>query len=289
MAAAPPERSPLEVVQLPALSSNYIYLLRSGGSTAVVDPGDAGVVAAELQRRGWRLDAALITHHHADHTFGLGALKEEFPDLEVVGPRADAARIPLVATALGEGDEWSLGGVRFRTLEVPGHTRGHVAFWCPEARALFPGDTLFGLGCGMLFEGDAQTMWRSLCKLAALPPETLVYCAHEYTASNAAFAVGVNPSNEALAARKARVDAARAEGEPTVPSLLSEELETNPFLRAGADPELRAAAGVGGGAPDWAVLGGLRARKEGVRGRLVRTVLYPLVERLPAGVARMLA
>ncbi|KAI8470855.1 MAG: beta-lactamase-like protein [Monoraphidium minutum] len=257
----------MEVVRLPALSDNYMWLLRDGGSgkTAVVDPAEAGPVFAELKKRGWGLDYVLNTHHHGDHTGGNLELKRAFPGLQIVGPRADAARIPGIDVQVGDGDEFAFGGHAVRVFDTPGHTRGHITLWVPGAAALFPGDTLFALGCGRLFEGDPATMWASLSKLTPLPRETKVYCAHEYTASNARFAVSVNPGNAALAERKAAVDAARARGEPTVPSTLGEELDTNPFLRT-RDPEIRSKLGLGADAEDWRVFGAVRAAKDGFRG-----------------------
>lgn len=257
----------MEVVRIPALSDNYMWLIRdnASGKTAVVDPAEPGPVAAEAARRGWGLDYVLNTHHHGDHTGGNLELKRAFPGLQVVGPKADAARIPGIDVRLGDGDEWVLGGLKMRVFDTPGHTRGHITLYFPEADALFPGDTLFALGCGRLFEGDPRTMWASLSKLTGLPRETKVYCAHEYTQANARFAVTADPGNAALAERKARVDEARSRGEPTVPSLLGEELDTNPFLRP-SDPGVRAAAGTAAGAADWEVFGAVRRAKDAFPG-----------------------
>lgn len=257
----------MEVVRLPALSDNYVWLLRESGSgqTAVVDPAESAVVMAELKKRGWSLDYVLNTHHHSDHTGGNLDLKKAFPGLKVVGPRADADRIPGIDVQLADGDEWQFGGQAMRVFDTPGHTRGHITLWFPEAVALFPGDTLFALGCGRLFEGHPEMMWTSLSKLTGLPRETKVYCAHEYTASNARFAVSVNPGNAALVGRKAAIDEARAKNEATVPSLLGEELDTNPFLRP-HDPEIRAQVGAHLNAPDWEVFGAVRRAKDSFRG-----------------------
>ncbi|GBF93843.1 hydroxyacylglutathione hydrolase [Raphidocelis subcapitata] len=266
-AAAEAPGAMLEVVRVPALSDNYIWLVREprSGATAVVDPAEVAPVEAELKKRGWPLHFVLNTHHHGDHVGGNLELKKRHAGLQVVGPRADAARIPGIDVQLGDGDAWKLGDLEMRVFDTPGHTRGHITLWFPEAAALFPGDTLFALGCGRLFEGDPPTMWASLSKLTGLPRDTRVYCAHEYTASNARFAVAVNPSNAALTERKARVDEARAKGEATVPSLLGEELDTNPFLRP-QDPEIRASVGAAPGAPDWDVFGAVRRAKDGFRG-----------------------
>jgi hydroxyacylglutathione hydrolase len=234
----------LEIVRIPCLSDNYVWLLHepAGGAVAVVDPADPGPVRATLGARGWRLTHILNTHHHADHVGGNLALKAEF-GCTIVGPRADRDRIPGIDIALGEGDTLDLGAERARVIDVPGHTRGHAAFWFEGAGALFCGDTLFALGCGRMFEGTAPQMWASLLKLRALPDATLVYCAHEYTRSNARFARHADPDNADLAARSRAIDAQRARGEATVPSPLGLEKRTNPFLRAD-DPALATAHGL---------------------------------------------
>lgn len=200
------------------------------------------------------------THHHHDHTGGNLALKSKY-GASVIGPKADEARIPGIDVALADGEPLSVGAATGVCLDTPGHTRGHVSFHFPDAGALFCGDTLFALGCGRLFEGDPPTMWASLSKLAALPRDTRVFCAHEYTQSNARWARAVDPGNPALAARAAAVDAARAAGEPTVPSLLGEELDTNPFLRPG-DAGVRAGAGVGADVDDVAAFAAVRKHKD---------------------------
>ena len=209
---------------------------------------------------GGRLDLILNTHHHLDHTGGNLALKSKY-GASIIGPAADKARIPGIDVALADGEPLAVGAATGVCLDTPGHTRGHVSFHFLDAGALFCGDTLFALGCGRLFEGDPPTMWASLSKLAALPRDTRVFCAHEYTQSNARWARAVDPGNAALAARAAAIDAARAAGEPTVPSLLGEELDTNPFLRPG-DPGVRAGAGVGADADDVAAFAAVRAHKD---------------------------
>lgn len=253
----------MEVVRVPALSDNYVWLLHEpkSGKTAVVDPAEAPPVTAALQQRGWSLDYIFNTHHHFDHTGGNMQLKKQFQGLEIVGPKADAARIPGIDIQVGDGDTWQFGELEMRVFDTPGHTRGHITYWLPEAKALFPGDTLFALGCGRLFEGDPQMMWKSLSKLLPLPADTLVYCAHEYTQSNARFAVSVDPNNAALQERKQRIDDARSKGEPTVPSLLGEELETNPFLRP-HDAGIRNSVKADNNTPDWEVFGRVRAAKD---------------------------
>jgi hydroxyacylglutathione hydrolase len=253
--------APLEIELIPALSDNYIYLLHEPrqGITAVVDPAEPGPVLEVLRRHGRRLDLALITHHHADHTGGLLPLKAE-TGCRAVGPRADAHRIPGLDQLVGEGDRVAVGELTAEVIETPGHTSGHISYWFPEALALFCADTLFALGCGRLFEGDAPTMWRSLQKLAALPDAARVYCGHEYTLSNARFALQIDPDNPALRERAAEVERLRAQGLPTVPSTIGLEKATSPFLRA-ADPAIRRRLGLERAA-DAEVFGEIRRRKD---------------------------
>lgn len=225
--------STLEIEIVPCLKDNYAYLLRDIGSEAVgvVDPSEAEPVLKALDRHGWRLTHILNTHHHWDHTGGNPVLKAKTGAI-VVGPKPDENRIPDIDVALDEGERWKLGEAEAQIIFIPGHTRGHIAFWFPESKAVFCGDTLFAIGCGRLFEGTPQQMWTSLGKLRALPPETRVYCGHEYTQANARFALTIEPANSKLRARAAEVDTARAKGLPTIPSTIGEERETNPFLRA---------------------------------------------------------
>ena len=219
----------------------------------------AAPVLSRLRELGRGLDWALITHHHGDHIGGLAELQAA-TGCRAIGPRADAARIPGLNVTVADGDEVRFGAQRVLVLETPGHTRGHISYWFPDGEALFCGDTLFALGCGRLFEGDAATMWRSLGKLMALPDATRVYCGHEYTLSNARFAVGIDPDNQALARRAKEIEAIRERGAPTIPTTIGVEKATNPFLRA-ADPALRRRLGLEG-ASDAEVFGEIRRRKD---------------------------
>ncbi len=222
----------LEIHQIPVLSDNYVYLAHdaASGQTAVVDPATTDEVFAALSDKGWTLTHILNTHHHMDHVGGNLVLKEA-TGCTIVGPRADAGRIPGIDIEVGDGDTYTLGSSTAEVYDVAGHTRGHIAYWFGDSDALFCGDTLFALGCGRLFEGTPDQMWESLSKFMELPGKTKVYCAHEYTQANAAFAITVEPDNQALIDRKAWIDAARAEGKSTVPSTLAEEFATNPFMR----------------------------------------------------------
>lgn len=229
-----------EPVRIPALSDNYVWLLPyAPGLAAVVDPAVAEPVLAEAQSRGLRITHILNTHWHPDHVGGNAAIKAA-TGCTVVGPAREAARIPGLDVAVDEGDQVALGDTYADVLFVGAHTAGHIAYHLPAEGLLFPGDTLFAMGCGRLFEGSADDMFAALGKLKALPADTLVCCAHEYTLSNAKFAITVEPGNAALQARLAAVQAARATAEPTVPFRLSEELETNPFVRAASVAELAA-------------------------------------------------
>jgi hydroxyacylglutathione hydrolase len=251
----------LDIRLIPALSDNYIYLAHepATGITAVVDPGEAEPVRRALSETGWKLTHILNTHHHDDHIGGDHALKAA-TGATIIGPRADRDRIPEIDVALGEGDSVKLGDETGTVFDTPGHTRGHIAFWFEHSQALFCGDTLFSLGCGRMFEGTAPQMWASLAKLRALPDDTRIYCGHEYTASNARFALAVDPDNAALRARAAEVERLRAAGKPTIPARLGEERATNPFLRAD-DPGLKAALGRPDAAPAE-IFGELRSRKD---------------------------
>ncbi len=251
----------LEIVQVPCLQDNYGYLVRDpdSGLTASIDTPDAAAIQAALAERGWRLDVILNTHHHFDHAGGNLALKAA-TGCTVVGCAADAARIPGIDVRVAEGDSFPLGTRVARVLETPGHTVGHICYVFDADRAAFVGDTLFSLGCGRLFEGTPAQMWASLQKLMALPDDTRVYCAHEYTASNGRFAVTMEPGNPALQDRVAEVARLRAANQPTVPSTIGLEKATNPFLRP-ASAGLRSTLGLKD-APDVEVLAETRRRKD---------------------------
>ncbi len=229
----------LEIVRIPALNDNYIWLVHEpdSGDTMVVDPAVAEPVLEQAAGRGWRIGQIWNTHWHPDHTGGNAAIKEASGAI-VTGPAAEAGRIPTLDRAAGEGDRVTLGAVTAEVLETPAHTAGHISFHLPSEKILFVGDTLFAMGCGRLFEGDAAQMHSNLQRFAARPSETQVYCAHEYTLANGRFAVSVDPGNEALSRRLAEVEAARARGEATVPTTIALEQATNPFMRASSVEEL---------------------------------------------------
>jgi hydroxyacylglutathione hydrolase len=221
----------MEIIAVPAFADNYIWLVHDAesGETAVVDPGDAAPVLAEAERRGWRIDQVWNTHWHPDHTGGNEAIKS-VSQARISGPQSES--IPARDVALSEGDEVRLGRHVGRVIEVPGHTLGHIALVFDDDRLAFVGDTLFAMGCGRLFEGTPEQMYASLQALASLPEDTRLYCAHEYTLSNARFAAHVDEANPAVADRLARVEAMREAGQITLPTTVAQERETNPFVRS---------------------------------------------------------
>lgn len=223
---------PFELVTIPCLSDNYAFLLHDGasGQTLLVDVPEAAPVLGELAERDWQVSHVVLTHHHPDHVQGLQALLDVHP-AQVIGAAADTHRLPPLDVALSEGDPFSFAGEDAIIYDVSGHTLGHIALYFPTSGIAFTADSLMALGCGRLFEGSPAQMWESLSKLMRLPPETIICSGHEYTAANARFALSIEPGNVHLAARAAKVDAARANNQPTVPSKLSDELATNPFLR----------------------------------------------------------
>jgi hydroxyacylglutathione hydrolase len=238
----------LEIVPVPAFADNYIWLVHDSdsGETAVVDPGDAAPALAEAQRRGWTVTQVWNTHHHWDHSGGNLAMKEA-TGCTVSGPAAED--IPGRDVALSEGSELHIGDHAGRAIEIPGHTLGHIALVFEADRIAFVGDTLFAMGCGKLFEGTPQQMYRSLQRLADLPEDTALYCGHEYTLANARFAAHSEPGNAAIADRLERVERMRGDGEITLPTTVAEERATNPFVRSS----------------DWQEFARLRAEKDSFR------------------------
>jgi hydroxyacylglutathione hydrolase len=251
----------LEIEQFICRSDNFGVLLNNpaDGLAAAIDAPEAARIERALGASGWRLSHILVTHSHSDHTAGIDALKSAH-GCEVIGPCAEADRIPAIDRRVSEGDEIDLGGCSLQVLDVPGHSPGHVAYYAAEQALLFVGDVLFALGCGRVPEGSHATMWRSLLKLAALPRGTRFYCGHEYTSANARFALAVEPHNTDLQRRAAEVRLIAAEGRPTLPSTIGLELDTNPFLRA-AEPAIKAALAMPD-APPEAVFTALRRRKD---------------------------
>ncbi len=253
--------SRVEVHLFPCLQDNYGFLLHApaSGVTAAVDTPEVEPILRALDEKGWTLTYIFNTHHHGDHAGGNLALKAA-TGCRIVGPRADAGRIPGIDIEVGEGDRFDFGGHEVEVYETPGHTRGHIVYLLREDRVAFVGDTLFAMGCGRLFEGSPAEMWSSLRKILAWPDDTRIYCAHEYTAANARFALSVEPGNRALAERAAEVERLRAERLPTVPTTLAAEKATNPFLRP-ASRNLRDTVGLPEGT-DVEVFARTRALKD---------------------------
>ena len=251
----------LDVRQFPCLQDNYGYLIRCSetGACAAIDTPDAGEILKEAGALGWEISQIWNTHHHWDHAGGNAAIREAAGAV-VVAPAGEADTIGEVDRKVAHGDTVRLGEQEAEVIDVGGHTLGHIAYWFKEAGAAFVGDALFALGCGRLFEGTPQQMHASLSRLKALPEDTVIYCAHEYTAANARFALSVDPENSALQAYSEKVAAARAKNEPTVPTTIAAELEANPFLRWD-DPALRAHLGLER-AEDWEVFAEVRRRKD---------------------------
>jgi len=252
---------PLDIRTIPCLSDNYAFLAHdpATGATALVDIPEAAPILAALQETGWTLTDILITHHHSDHVDGLADVLAQHP-ARVVGAAADAHRLPPLDLALKDGDTFQVGFETGTVIDVSGHTIHHVAFHFPGSLAVFTADSLMALGCGRVFEGTKPQMWDSLQQLMALPGETIVYSGHEYTAANGKFALTIDPENPDLISRVRDVTEKRATGIPTVPSLLSLELATNPFLRA-HDPAIQAHLGMtGANATD--VFTEIRTRKD---------------------------
>lgn len=229
----------LEVLCVPVLHDNYVWLAHDPGSgeTAVIDPAVAGPVLEAAEERGWRITQIWNTHWHPDHTGGNAEIKAA-TGCTITGPAAEAAKIPTLDRTVKDGDTVMLGEHSAYVIDVPAHTAGHIAYHMPGEPLIFIGDTLFAMGCGRLFEGTAEQMFANMQRLSHLDPETLVYCAHEYTQSNGRFALVAEPENEAIRHRMADVDVARSNGEPTIPTSIALELATNPFMRARDAAEL---------------------------------------------------
>lgn len=250
----------IQIHQFPCLNDNYGYLVHdpASGETAAIDTPDAAKYLAEAKAKGWAITQIWNTHWHPDHAGGNLAIKDA-TGCVITGPVDEAGKIPGIDRKVGDGDKLKLGDIEARVIGVPGHTLGHIAFHMPSEGVAMVGDVVFALGCGRVFEGDMPMMWASMKAIKALPPETMLYCAHEYTQANARFAETIETSNTALMEYVAEIDAKRAKGERTVPMPLSRELATNPFLRAD-EPALQAAMGHAGDAV--ATFGEIRGRKD---------------------------
>ncbi len=255
-----PER-PLQIVLVPMLKDNYAYLIHDfdTGATGIVDPSEAQPALQAARDHDWRISHVLDTHHHNDHCGGNLGIKEK-TGAKVVGPAYDKDRIPGIDIAVDEQSGFTLGAHPAQVLFIPGHTKGHIAFYFPDSKALFCGDTLFSMGCGRMFEGSSDVMWPSLLKLRSLPDDTKVYCGHEYTESNLRFAVDADPGNDGLWRFQAEVQKIRADGKPTIPADLGTEKKLNPFLRAD-QPALKQRFG-GENKPDHETFGAIRAAKD---------------------------
>lgn len=251
---------PAQTYLFPCLTDNFGVLIHdpATGATASIDAPEAAPVEAALKKTGWRLTDILVTHHHGDHTAGIGELKAHHK-CRVVAPRNEAQRIAHVDETVGEGDKVQVGALAGRVIDTPGHTAGHISYFFPADRIAFVGDTLFSIGCGRVIEGNAQMMWNSLVKLRGLPDDTRFYCGHEYTAANIRFAKTIEPNNKALAARADEVAKLAAAGQPTIPATIGAEKAANPFLRAD-HAEVAQSLGLDG-APAWKVFAEIRERK----------------------------
>jgi len=252
---------PLQIDQFMCRSDNFGVLLhdRASGQTALIDAPEEAPILAAIKRTGWTPTVIFTTHHHGDHVEANLALKERF-GLRIVGPESEAAKIPGIDETVEDGSRFDFAGRAVHVIETPGHTAGHVCYHLPEENLAFTADTLFALGCGRLFERSAGIMHESLKKLAALPAETVVYCGHEYTLTNARFALSIDPTNSALRERVAKIEKLRADGRPTLPTTIGEELATNPFLRW-HDPAIRRNLGMEN-ASDADVFAEIRKRKD---------------------------
>ena len=252
---------PLEIVTVPCRTDNYAFLLHDpdAGRTALIDACEAAPIEAALDARGWGLDEVWLTHHHGDNVEGLDTLRARH-GCTVIGAGADAHRLPPLDREVAEGCPMEFAGHEVQVIDVSGHTVGHIAFYLPAAAAAFTGDSLMACGCGRVFEGTMPQMWASLSKLAALPPNTMIFSGHEYTAANAKFAATIEPDNPDLISRIRTIEEMRGKGAATVPTSLALEQATNPFLRA-SEPGVKAGIGMAG-APDVEVFAEIRRRKD---------------------------
>lgn len=251
----------LRIEQFMCRSDNFGVLLHDpeSGETALVDAPEERPILDAVERTGWRPTVILTTHHHADHVEANLTLKQRF-GLKIIGPAAEAAKIPGIDDTVSEGDTLTFGGEPVHVIATPGHTAGHISYHLPRSKIAFTGDTLFALGCGRLFEAKPPVMYESLKKLAALPLDTEVYCGHEYTQANARFALTIDPTNSALRERAGDVNKLRAADKPTLPTTIGLELATNPFLRW-HDPVIRRNLGMEQ-ASDAEVFAEIRKRKD---------------------------
>ena len=256
--------SDLAFHQFMCRSDNYGLLLHDHktGATAAIDAPDAAEIERQLETLGWTLTHILTTHHHGDHVEGNLALQKRY-GCTIIGPRGEASKIPGIEQEVSGGDRFTWEGREVRVMDCPGHTLGHIAYYMPSEAAVFAGDTLFSLGCGRVFEGTMEQMHQSVQQFATLPPETRLYCGHEYTQSNARFALAMEPGNVVLVQRAAEVDRLRAAGNMTCPSTIAAELAANPFLRTGS-AEIRKTLGLQD-ASDGEVFAELRERKNSFR------------------------
>src|ERR1700732_3737910 len=248
-----------QIYLFPCLKDNFGVLIHDpeSGATAAIDALEAAPVEAALKKTGWRLSDILVTHHHADHTQGIGEIKSHHKGR--AAPRAEAARIAHVDETVGEGDTVRVGGLQGKVIDTPGHTAGHISYFFPADKLAFVGDTLFSIGCGRVIGGHPEMMWQSLLKLRGLPDDTQFYCGHEYTAANVRFAKTIEPNNKALAARAEEVSRLLAAGKPTISATIGAEKGANPFLPPD-NPEVAKALGLAG-SPAWKVFAEIRERK----------------------------
>ena len=232
----------IDIFQFPCRSDNFGVLVHRGDTTISIDAPEESQILAALDEKGWTLTHILTTHHHGDHVEANAALKARF-GVTIIGPEREKAKIPGIDLAVSGGETLDVGGIRVEVIDTPGHTLGEISYFMPDARTVFAADALFSLGCGRLFEGDAAMMWESLQRLRELPDDTMLYCGHEYTATNARCAIAIDPGNLSLQERVREVETLRVEGKATIPVRLGDEKRANPFLRADV-AELKEAMGM---------------------------------------------